>query len=155
MLLHHVLLKRKVSLDQFIKGLKDNSVLSTIRANPEIARQLFVPDASKLEPSALLEKIVFEEDMCESHISSLKEAVLTMTESEIRSVCGFLTGVADMSALTGRRKIEVSLKPNQDAIFASTCSFELAVAEDALSGTPREVAVRILAACSGSDFNSA
>ena len=131
MIVHNVLVSRKASLDQLRTGLGDLDFLNVVAMYPHLSRYLFVHEQNTLSSDMVLSKIKFK-DPLNPHNEILKSVIKSFDEDLLRKFCAFITGMPNLDALAGTRKITVKFV-EASAIYASTCTFDLTIPSQVLS----------------------
>lgn len=128
-LVHFVLSKKKVLLDQLREGLKTLGVLEEAIKHPLLFEKLFVKTESDLVPGEVKAILKFPEPMGVTEVETREMLLQFIDDCSIDRLDDFLrftTGAATLP-MTGSflNKITVTFDAVDDCIFSSTCLLTL------------------------------
>ena len=154
LIVHDIILKRKVSLDDLRKGMELNGFLSLVRKNPTLGRQMltYTINMDKITPQSLLQNVEFCVDVNMEEKTTFSDTIMRMKENDLENLIQFVTGARDLSLL-GRTKIQVEVK-DQAGVFASSCTFKLILPQRSFHSTDALYQVLLAAANESHTFNA-
>lgn len=129
LLLHYVLNRKKVLLDQLRFGLKSSKVLHAIEKNPTLFETLFVHSATRLDATAikdlLKQKSPLSSDEHRQIWGYLFQFIDECNETDLKSFMRFLTGCESIPA-AGIEGGIITVSFNKDGtVFSSACLHQL------------------------------
>jgi len=118
-MVHYVLGKRKVVLDQIRNGLKTLDVLEQITLHPDFYKSLFTAQ-EEYSYSQVLDKMLFKEGSCQVLVDNIKRFITTALHPTLKSFVKYVTG----SSFLPRKNMFIAFY-SRNGFFAATCSFKL------------------------------
>ncbi|RMX51903.1 hypothetical protein pdam_00012162 [Pocillopora damicornis] len=129
LILHYVLNRKKVLLDQLRSGLKSSKVLHAIEKNPTLFETLFVHSATRLDATAIKDllkpKSPLSSDEHRQIWGYLFQFIDECNETDLKSFMRFLTGCESIPA-AGIEGGKITVSFNKDGtVFSSACLHQL------------------------------
>ncbi|KAK2564475.1 G2/M phase-specific E3 ubiquitin-protein ligase [Acropora cervicornis] len=125
LMLHTILSKRKVLLDQLRKGLETLGVLEEAAKRPLMFESFFVSSDENLTSDKVKGSLTFPGDMDDDQVQTMAyflQFVDECTKEDLKDLIRFITG---STPLPSSRKIEVQFDVTDGCIFASTCLMQI------------------------------
>lgn len=146
MIIHDVISRPKIVLDQLGEGLAVLGFRAKMREYPEMFEELFVPsDKSRLTSTQLVDMLEFPAEICENDrivANYLKQFLHNAEVEMLENFVFFATGSTSLPTF-GLAKIKIKFD-NTPSIFASTCLLSLTLpnhfeSEEAFSSSLKAV----------------